>query len=95
VNEIIRERYQLDYSLNGEIDQTPREIPHSKVFANLISAILTDMAVLHDILVLECGGQFIFRAYPNALHVRVIAPRDIRPTTSCRTATWASSRHCT
>jgi cytidylate kinase len=27
---------------------------------------------------LECGGQFIFRSFPNALHVRVIAPRDIR-----------------
>ena len=78
VNEIIRERYQLDYSLTGEIDQTPQDSQTSKVFANLISAILTDMAVLKDILVLECGGQFIFRAYPNALHVRVIAPRDMR-----------------
>jgi len=78
VNEIIRERYQLDYSLTGEIDQTPRESHSSKVFANLISAIVTDMAVLNDILVMECGGQFIFRAYPNALNVRVIAPRDIR-----------------
>jgi cytidylate kinase len=78
VNEIIRERYQLDYSLTGEIGQTPREDHSSKVFANLISAVLTDMAVLNDILVLECGGQFIFRAYPNALHVRIIASRDIR-----------------
>jgi cytidylate kinase len=78
VNEIIRERYQLDYSLTGEIGQTPREDHSSKVFANLISAVLTDIAVLNDVLVLECGGQFIFRAYPNALHVRVIAPRDIR-----------------
>ncbi len=78
VNEIIRERYQLDYSLTGEIGQIPRESHSSKVFANLISAILTDTAVLNDIVVLECGGQFIFRAYPNALHVRVIAPRDIR-----------------
>ncbi len=78
VTEIIRERYQLDYSLTGEIEQTPREIHSSKIFASLISAILTDMAVLSDILVMECGGQFIFRAYPNALHVRIIAPRDIR-----------------
>ncbi len=78
VDEIIHERYQLDYSLSGVIDQTPREDRSGKVFANLISAILTDMAVLNDILVLECGGQFIFRAFPNALHVRIIAPRDIR-----------------
>ncbi len=78
VDEIIRERYQLDYSLSGEISQTPRENESSKVFANLISAILTDMAVLNDIVVLECGGQFIFRAFPNALHLRIIAPRDIR-----------------
>ncbi len=78
VDEIIRERYQLDYSLSGDISQTPREHETSKVFANLISAILTDLAVLNDIVVLECGGQFIFRAFPNALHVRIIAPRDIR-----------------
>ncbi len=78
VDEIIRERYQLDYSLSGEIAQTPRENDTSKVFANLISAILTDMAVLNDMIVLECGGQFIFRAFPNALHVRIIAPRDVR-----------------
>ncbi len=78
VDEIIHERYQLDYSLSGDISQTPREQETSKVFANLISAILTDLAVLNDVVVLECGGQFIFRAFPNALHVRVIAPRDIR-----------------
>lgn len=78
VDEIIQERYQLDYSLSGAIDQTPHESRTSKIFANLISAILTDMAVLKDVLVLECGGQFIFRAFPNALHVRIIAPRDIR-----------------
>ncbi len=78
VDEIIRVRYQLDYSLSGEIGQAPREQQMSKVFANLISAILTDMAVLNDLVVLECGGQFIFRAFPNAMHVRVIAARDIR-----------------
>lgn len=78
VTGIIRERYQLDYSLKGEIDQIPRESHETKLFANLISAILTDMAVFGDILVLECGGQFIFRCFPNALHVRIIAPRDIR-----------------
>jgi cytidylate kinase len=78
VDEIIRERYQLDYSLSGEISETPRENETSKLFANLISAILTDMAVLNDLIVLECGGQFIFRAFPNAIHIRIIAPRDIR-----------------
>lgn len=78
VDEIIRERYQLDYSLLGEISQTPRDHQNSKVFANLISAILTDLAVLNDVVVMECGGQFTFRAFPNALHVRIIAPRDIR-----------------
>jgi len=78
VDEIIHDRYQLDYSLSGDISQTPSERETPKVFANLISAILTDLAVLNDVVVLECGGQFIFRAFPNALHVRVIAPRDIR-----------------
>ncbi len=78
VDEIIHSRYQLDYSLSGEIGQTPRENYPSKLFANLISAILTDMAVLEDLVVLECGGQFIFRAFPNAMHVRVVSSRDIR-----------------
>jgi len=78
VDQIIRDRYQLDYSLSGEIGQTPREQHTSKIFANLISAVLTDMAVLEDLVVLECGGQFIFRAFPNSLHVRVVAARDIR-----------------
>jgi cytidylate kinase len=78
VDEIIRDRYQLDYSLSGEISQTPHDHQNSKVFANLISAILTDLAVLNDVVVVECGGQFIFRAFPNSLHVRIIAPRDIR-----------------
>ena len=78
VESTIREKYQLEYSLSGLIRQTPRESQTSKIFANLISAILTEMAVLKDLVVLECGGQFIFRAYPNALHVRVVAPRDIR-----------------
>jgi len=78
MDEIIHERYHLDYSLSGEIHQIPRDSHTSKLFANLISACLTDMAVLNDILVLECGGQFIFRSFPNALHVRIVAPRDIR-----------------
>ncbi len=68
----------MDYSLSGQISQTPRENKTSKLFANLISAILTDMAVLNDLILLECGGQFIFRSFPNAIHIRIIAPRDIR-----------------
>ncbi len=78
VDEVIRERYQQDFSLSGQIGGTPRDDHTGKLFASLISAILTDMALLHDLVVLECGGQFIFRAFPNALHVRVVAPRDIR-----------------
>jgi len=78
VDEVIRERYHLDYSVSGEIDRSPRENHSSKVFANLISTLLTDMAVLNDLVVVECGGQFIFRAFPNAMHVRVVAPRDLR-----------------
>ena len=78
VDEIIHDRYQLPYSLSGDPAQTPHDPQKSKTFANLISAILTDMAVLHDLVIVECGGQFTFRAFPNALHVRVIAPRDIR-----------------
>lgn len=70
VGEIIRERYQIDDPLQQK--------GASKIIANLISAILTEMAVLNDLVVLECGGQFIFRRFPNALHVRVIASREMR-----------------
>ena len=78
VSDIIRDRYQLDYSLMGEIAQTPREMESSKLFSGLISAVLTDMAVMSHLLILECGGQFIFKSFPNALHVRITAPREIR-----------------
>jgi hypothetical protein len=56
VDEIIRDRYQLDYSLSGEIGQAPSEHRTGETFASLISAILTGMAVLQDLVVLECGG---------------------------------------
>lgn len=78
MDDIIRERYHLDYSLSGKVNGATSQNETSKVFANLISATLTDIAVLNDILVLECGGQFIFRSFPNALHIRIIAPRDVR-----------------
>ena len=78
VDEVIRTGYQLPYSLSGDRHRYPEDHHTSKLFAGLISAILTDMAVLNDMVVLECGGQFIFRAFPNALHVRVVAARDLR-----------------
>jgi len=78
VDEIIHTSYQLQYSSSGEISRDSEDHRTSKLLAGLISAILTDMAVLNDLVVLECGGQFIFRAFPNALHVRVVAARDIR-----------------
>jgi cytidylate kinase len=78
VDGVIREKYRLEYSPAGAIGETPRDAQTAKIFANIVSAVISDMAVLDDIVVLECGGQFVFRAFPNALHVRVIAPRDVR-----------------
>jgi cytidylate kinase len=78
VDRIIQERYHLDYSLTGQINRTPREGDTGKVFASLIAAILTDMAVRDDLVLQECGGEFIFRAFPNALHVRIVAARETR-----------------
>jgi cytidylate kinase len=78
VDEVIRDRYQLDLSLEGGLQNSPRENESSKVFANLISAILTDLSLRQDLVIVECGAQFIFRAFPNSVHVRIIAPRDIR-----------------
>jgi cytidylate kinase len=78
ISEIIQERYQLDYSLENEMAGMPHPKGSIKLFARLISAILADMAVLKDLVVLECGGQFIFKSFPNALHVRIIASRELR-----------------
>lgn len=78
VDEVIRDRYQLDLSLAGGLQHSPRANQSSKVFANLISAILTDLSLLQDLVIVECGAQFIFRAFPNSVHIRIIAPRDIR-----------------
>ena len=65
IDEIIREKYQLSYSLSGQLPGAVPDGQTSKVFANLISAILTDLSVLNDLVVLESGGQFIFRAFPE------------------------------
>lgn len=73
VSEIIRERYQFDCSL-----LTPRAPEHGKLLGGLISAVLTDMAILTNVVVLECGGAFVFRSYPNSLHVRIMAARETR-----------------
>jgi hypothetical protein len=75
VSETIRERYPVGYSLRGAVNQTLREKESRKPFASLISVVLTDMAVLGHLVVLECGGPFIFRSFSNALHVRILAPR--------------------
>lgn len=53
IDEIIREKYRLDYSLSGQLSGAPTDNRTSKVFANLIGAILTDMSVLNDLVVLE------------------------------------------
>lgn len=76
--ELIRERYQLEYSPETETYKTPASIESGKLFAGLISAILTDMALFGHLLILECGGQFIFKSFPNALHIRITAPRELR-----------------
>jgi hypothetical protein len=78
VGRIVHEKYQLDLSLSGEIERKPREKELQRFLSDLISAILTDKSVLGDLVILECGGQFIFRSFPNALHIRIIAPRETR-----------------
>lgn len=75
LSESIHERYQINYSFKGESNHTRES---SKLVAGLISAVLTDMALFNHLLILECGGQFIFRSFPNALHVWIMAPRDLR-----------------
>ena len=49
-----------------------------QVYADLIQALLLDLASKEDLVVLGRGGQFIFRGCPGALHVQLIASPSIR-----------------
>jgi len=45
----------------------------ARVHVDLLPTLIADLAAKEDLVVLGRGGQFIFRGFPGALHVRVVA----------------------
>lgn len=48
------------------------------VYSNLISALIYDAASKDNIIVVGRGGQFILKTQPSVIHMRIIAPFDLR-----------------
>jgi len=48
------------------------------VYSNLISALIYDAASKDNIIVVGRGGQFLLRNQPSVIHIRIIAPFDLR-----------------
>jgi cytidylate kinase len=44
-----------------------------QAYADLLPTLMMGLAVEKDLVVLGCGGERIFRGFPGALHVRVVA----------------------
>lgn len=44
-----------------------------RIYVDLLPTLITDLATEKDLVVLGRGGQCIFRGFPGALHVRVVA----------------------
>ncbi|MBW1895117.1 MAG: cytidylate kinase family protein [Deltaproteobacteria bacterium] len=48
------------------------------VYSNLISALIYDAASKDNIIVVGRGGQFLLRNQPSVIHIRIIAPFELR-----------------
>lgn len=48
------------------------------VHVDLVQELILNLAAEEDLVILGHGGQFIFKGFPGALHVRIIANRLIR-----------------
>ncbi|MBZ0158744.1 cytidylate kinase family protein [Candidatus Methylomirabilis sp.] len=60
----------LDEAEFGEARQDPEQ---DRVYVDLLPTLITDLAAEKNLVVLGRGGQCIFRGFPGALHVRVVA----------------------
>ncbi|NJD67296.1 MAG: hypothetical protein C3F12_10255 [Candidatus Methylomirabilota bacterium] len=56
-----------------ERSTTSAQSPADQVYVDLLPAFITNLATEKDLVVLDCGGQCVFRGFPGALHVRVVA----------------------
>lgn len=61
---------ELDEELYGRGELGREE---NRVHVDLLQTLIADIAAEKDLVVLGRGGQFIFRDFPGALHVRVVA----------------------
>jgi len=66
---------ELDEERSGRVGQDREE---SRVHVDLLPTLIADLAAEKDLVVLGRGGQFIFRGFPGALHVRVVAAAEER-----------------
>lgn len=60
----------LDEEEFGEERQNREQ---DRVYVDLLPTLITDLAAEKDLVVLGRGGQCLFRGFPGALHVRVVA----------------------
>lgn len=66
---------ELDEERYGLAGQDREE---RRVHVDLLHTLIADLAAEKDLVVLGRGGQFIFRGFPGALHVRVVAGAEER-----------------
>jgi cytidylate kinase len=75
--ELLKERGMTQPDIEAAVEQECEEMrayPESdRAYADFLPVLLTDRAVEKDLVVLGCGGQYVFRGCPGALHVRVVA----------------------
>jgi cytidylate kinase len=61
---------ELDEERQAQEGQEP---PEARVYVDLLETLIENLAAEKDLVVLGRGGQVIFRGFPGALHVRVVA----------------------
>ncbi len=64
------------------LQESPKEYLHTsstgRTFAELIEQGLTEQAARSSLVILGMGSQIIFRQWPDAVHVRVVASQEAR-----------------
>jgi len=66
---------ELDEEQHG---REGRDRGETQVHVDLLHTLIANLAAEKDLVVLGRGGQFIFRGFPGALHVRVVAGARVR-----------------
>ncbi len=63
----------IDAADEQEFEEARAHRESDQVYVDLLPALITDLATEKDLVVLGRGGQCMFRGFPGALHVRVVA----------------------